>query len=344
MKVSVFFARFPFGNAECPSSANWMTKTVVAAKQNPLIGEIFYRDYDDTPITMTRNLCFEEAKAVKADFVVLLDSDMWPDIGLEPGHIDMVARPFFPTAIEFAVNHPGPCVVAAPYCGPPPHENVYVFLAANKEGQNPNLDFQLDMLSREHAAQRGGFEEVAALPTGLMLVDMRCTASLSHPYFDYEWTDRTNSKKASTEDVYFSRNLALAGVRQYVLWDAWAGHWKRKLVTKPAPWTMDVIRQNCRDAVLRGQQSTERLVMIGGDRPKLSGQYVNHEEFRRKLNPGAGLNGSTVGSTTQSREVNANAGRHLRLYQPEVLSGPGLAQPQAGECSTTHFGAGPSRP
>jgi hypothetical protein len=74
-------------------------------------------------------------------------------------------------------------------------------------------------------------------------------------------------KKATTEDVYFSRNLALAGVPQYVLWDCWAGHIKPIVVDKPDLLTMDGTG-HVPPAILRGQISTEKLIMLGDGEPK----------------------------------------------------------------------------
>lgn len=283
-RFSIMFARFPFQNSEAPSTTNWLIDTVAKLKSDPRIGDIHHREYDDTPITLSRNKCMKEATELKVDFLLMIDSDMWPDIGFTNDYHIPGAKRFFPTAFEFAINHAGPCVVAAPYCGPPPFENVYIFQPGRKQTNNPNFDFSIDQFTREQAAQRGGFEQVMALPTGLMLLDMRCVHSLRHPYFAYEWTDETQSEKGSTEDVYFSRNLALAGVPQYVAWDCWAGHWKRKCVTKPLLLTVDNIRKEYQDAIMRGQRSDEKLVMVGEGRSPAA-KAVLHDSFIGTVQP-----------------------------------------------------------
>jgi hypothetical protein len=280
-------ARFPFGNSEAPSCTNWLVKTMLEAKAHPNIGEIHHAEIDDTPITMGRNRAFERAKTYKADLLLMIDSDMAPDVGMDPMRPEYAilgARPFFLTALDFMLNHAGPCVVAAPYCGPPPWENVYTFQFARRETNNPNpTDIQVNQFTREEAFARGGFEQCAALPTGLCLIDMRVVKHLRFPYFDYEWEGDgmpcalcgqrepgPRSQKASTEDVYWSRNLRMAGVPQYCLWDAWAGHWKRKLVTKPSLLTADSVIMAYREAIMRGQISTEKLIMVGEGHSDLS--------------------------------------------------------------------------
>ncbi len=55
-------------------------------------------------------------------------------------------------------------------------------------------------------------------------------------------------------------------------WDAWNGHWKLKCVGPPAILNIDNVREGYREAILRGQKSDERLVMIGeedGDQNRL---------------------------------------------------------------------------
>jgi hypothetical protein len=69
------------------------------AKTNPQIDFLGVKNYSDTPITMVRCLAVEDAKALKADMILMLDSDNIPDGYL--GHYSSV-KPFFPTAFEFA--------------------------------------------------------------------------------------------------------------------------------------------------------------------------------------------------------------------------------------------------
>ncbi len=277
-KFSVMFARFPFKGVEHPDVTDWLVTTVLKAKADPRISDVYRCKVDDTPITASRNRAAMEAQKRGADFLVMIDSDMKPDylLGQDP-----LAKPFWDHAFNFVIGHygRGPCVVGVPYCGPPPHENVYVFRFANRQSNHPNPDWQLNQFSREESAQRTGFEQVGALPTGLVLVDMRAFGAIAHPYFDYEWVGDQppcphchqaipgpRAYRASTEDVYWSRNLNLAGVPQYCFWDAWAVHHKSKEVGKPELQTIDNIRGEFVEAVRRGQDSRERVLVVGESR------------------------------------------------------------------------------
>lgn len=144
-----------------------------------------------------------------------------------------------------------PATIAAPYCGPPPHECVYVFRWASKSSGDAEPSFRLEMFDRDDAARKTGIEEVAALPTGLILYDMRVFKTLPPPWFKYEWTDQYETHKASTEDVYQTRNASLMGLPQFCTWDCWAGHIKTKTVTKPVPMTVGAMRTEMRNALLR---------------------------------------------------------------------------------------------
>jgi hypothetical protein len=232
-------AQFPGGGVTTMHTSPWLLETYAKMRDDPRIGvgNVMLWQVADTPITMTRNKCLVVAEQQGVDFVLMLDNDM---------HFDLPygdAKPFWDEAFPFAINHPGPCVIGAPYCGPPPNENVYVFRFENTQSDDPNPNFLLRPYDRHHAATLHGIQRVAALPTGLMLIDMRAVKVLPHPRFYYEWTDTTHSEKASTEDVTFSRDLTYAGVPLYCTWDSWAGHIKPKMVAKPQEIPSDVVPQ-----------------------------------------------------------------------------------------------------
>lgn len=279
-KYKVLFARFPFGHRDEPDTTDWLVDTVLKAKADPRISDIYHMRIDDTPITMSRNrvMCMARDKGV--DYVVMVDNDMKPDCYFagNPNNlaIDMRAKPFWETAWDFALQHHGPCLVAAPYCGPPPVENVYVFKMTNLQSNHPNVDARLDQFTREEAATRGGIEQVGALPTGLILIDMRVLNHIKPPWFRYEWDDIYEQKKASTEDVTFTRDLAFAGVPIYCAWDCWAAHWKWKAVGKPVPLSIDQFQQNLVECIERKQSLRSRMIMVGeGEARNIPGLYVN---------------------------------------------------------------------
>lgn len=156
-----------------------------------------------------------------------------------------------------------PATIAAPYCGPPPHECCYIFRWKNFETDSPDPGYKLEMIEREDSAFRMGIEEVAALPTGLILYDARLFEMIPKPWYDYEWTDETESYKASTEDVYQTRNASLCGCPQFVAWDCWADHVKTKVVTKPRPLTVECLSDKFHEAIRGSRTIKKRLMFIG---------------------------------------------------------------------------------
>lgn len=258
--VRLMFARFPGGGVDRAEVTDWLVESVVWAKDDDRIEDpILNYKINDTPITMGRNRTIEIAKAKKVDFLVMIDNDMAPDLYTKNGPSEFInenARPFVSSAFDFLykrrVNGDPPAVIGAPYCGPPPHENIYVFQWRVIESECPSdsTRISLEQYSREQASTMSGIKEAAALPTGLVMIDMKAIESVKPPYFYYEWMDETQSEKASTEDVTFTRDLSLNGVPQFCNWDSWAGHWKLKCVGMPLPISPDSISEVFRRRVL----------------------------------------------------------------------------------------------
>lgn len=298
--ASVFFAFFPYGgngatSAEHPCLRAWFANTLLKCKRDPRIGNVFMEDLSDTPITMTRNRAVAQAKKVGADFLVMCDSDQYPDYELGLG--DPHARPFWDTSFDFAYERKRrglATVVGAPYCGPPPRENVYVFRWAAWQSEHPNVDFRLESYAREEAAGLAGIHPAAALPTGLILFDLAVFDLVKPPYFYYEYTDETESEKASTEDVTATRDLSLAGQELwgyspiFCNWDAWAGHHKPKCVGKPRLVSADNVNEKYRDAVLQNRKAREHLHFVHRhEMPAylISTLSVNHKSILLKETP-----------------------------------------------------------
>jgi hypothetical protein len=279
LKLNVAFAFFPYGgnggtSSEHPAIRSWMTRTAMHCAGDSRINERYTKDFSDTPITMTRNKAVLWARSVKADVLIMVDSDMIPDVELGE---DPTAKPFFATSFDFLHRqYPfGPVTVCAPYCGVPPHENVYVFhwsLTGNAD--NVDAGLKLAQYNREHAELLTGIQPIAAAPTGLIMYDMRCFDLVTpdkNGWFYYEWTDLYASEKASTEDVTQTRDLTMAGrllLKRdvvYCNWDAWAGHVKPKVVRKPRSIKTDQVAQRYTDAVLRNVKSGERMINVDAD-------------------------------------------------------------------------------
>lgn len=293
-------ARMPATGEERMEVVAWLIKVVRLIDRDPHVAKVESICFKDTPITMVRNRIVRTAREAGCDYLMCVDSDMCPDLPL-PGN-----QPFWPIAWNFLMKRrarerrivdeireagpiaPGdarfvfkadgsgeplclkelmPATVAAPYCGPPPHECVYVFRWAMRQSDSPDPTFILEMLNREECAFRGGIEEVAALPTGLILYDLRVFDILPPPWFEYEYQDAPyNTLKASTEDVYQTRNASLLGLPQYCAWDCWSGHVKDKIVQKPQVITRDDVHGSLVDAVRRDWSRGDRLVMAGEGR------------------------------------------------------------------------------
>lgn len=247
-KFNVGFVTFSYGgnggiSSEVPDIREWFTPLISEIRQDPRISGVKIWNLSDTPITMTRNRAVLMARDYGCDVLVMIDSDMKPDLYYgEPG-----AKQFFQSSFDFLVDHyrRGPVVIGAPYCGPPPVECVYVFRWQSQQSEHASPDFQLEMYDRDTGSKMSGIQECAALPTGLIMYDMRAFEITepkdgdSKPWFYYEWTDKYAAHKSSTEDVTMTRDLSLAGSKVlgynpvFCNWDAWAGHWKPKCVGKP---------------------------------------------------------------------------------------------------------------
>lgn len=261
-KFTVGFCTFSYGgnggiSSEVPDIREWMLPLVADISKDPRIDSVRVWNLSDTPITMTRNRAVLMAREYGVDVLVMVDSDMKPDVNAGQHG----AKPFFQSSFDFlaAHYHKGPCVIGVPYCGPPPAECVYVFRWQNLQSDNPNPDFQLEMYDRHTAVKMAGIQECAALPTGLIMYDMRAFALTEpkedgdKPWFYYEWRDRYAAEKVSTEDVTQTRDISLVGTQVlgynpvYCNWDAWAGHWKPKCVGKPVVIDADGVSKKLKD-------------------------------------------------------------------------------------------------
>lgn len=178
-KLDVFFAFFPYGGngasaSEHPDIRGWFAPLLVKIMRDDRVGRVKMQDFNDTPITMTRNDAVATARESGADVLLMIDSDQKPDMYLnDPEHPETV--PFWDTAFDFLYEHyeKGPVVIGAPYSGPPPVENCYVFRWRNRESEHANADYRIGQYTREEAVDMSGIQECAALPTGLIMYDMR---------------------------------------------------------------------------------------------------------------------------------------------------------------------------
>ena len=259
-------------SSECPSVREWYTElnrfVFPQLKKEGKLGTVHDLTIADTPITMVRNKFVTKARDVGAHLLLTIDSDMNPNLHKDTRWF----KPFFDEAFHAIYNHwhKGPLVVGAPYCGPPSDEggeNVYVFQFENRGWHGDYTRMELSQFTRSEAGKMAGLSEVAALPTGLVMYDMRmfdmlepsnltkeqilekyksdkmtsleARAALEDGWFFYEWKNQYADEKGSTEDVAATRNMAFMGMLKLgynplrCAWDSWAGHYKPWCVGKP---------------------------------------------------------------------------------------------------------------
>jgi hypothetical protein len=293
MKCTMMLARFPGGFSEHPDSSSYVMDLAIASGARGFVeqGERWRRyrcDHEridslilwnksDTPITMVRNLCVEDALSLGVDYLLMIDSDMHPD---EP---NLHCKPFYRVAFDFLWQRGAPACIAAPYVGPGHHQNIFVFRwrNTNNYGLVPG-NFKIDQYTREEAVERSGIEKVAALPTGLIMYDMRVFERLDptdRGYFYYEY-DTNRTEKHSTEDVTLTRDLSLAWQDNqragcYCAWDCWAEHIKLTHFGKPTALTVESVGKALHAAYRNGKSIHESVVsVVGGD-----GERHVHAEY-----------------------------------------------------------------
>ena len=271
-KVNVLIAQFAYGGTGgvpwvLPSHTNWIARLYHDLVKDERVDKIAIQTLSDTPITMTRNLVVKTARDTGYDFILMLDSDNVPDVEKDD---DPGWKPFWQTSFDFAYERLVrglPSVVCAPYCGIPPQENVYVFHWHTPE-TSETAPFSLEPYSRHQAASMAGIQPVAAGPTGVTLYSANAFDLQEPPWFYYEYNDKAQTAKASTEDVTNFRDIALLGHQKYgepVLfcnWDSWAGHMKVKCVRKPRVVYTSDINEKFREAMANRIDRNDRMMDV----------------------------------------------------------------------------------
>lgn len=295
-KLDLFISTFSYaGNggfaSTHPAVMQWLMRLIPKVTADDRIGRVTHQDYVDTPITLTRNRAVVDARKAGYDLVLMVDSDMSVDCELGS---DPYAKPFWDSSFDYLYEHweSGPVVIGAPYNGPPPLSNTYCFQWASWQNTDAavNHDMRIEAYTREQAEVMSGIQECAALPTGLILFDIRAFDLVDpmkqlkrlldqgvpaeyarlqvKPFFYYEFNDIYESEKASTEDVTATRDIAYMGQLELGYspikcnWDSWAAHVKPLLIKKPRSIKMDHVSAKYRAAVLAGHESTDRLAQF----------------------------------------------------------------------------------
>lgn len=290
-KYKVFLAFLTYGGVSGspvvhPEIKNWGMKSAVRLSNHPLVESFSWKDFNDTPAPMVRNQAAHVARVNKYDILIMIDSDMLPDMYLLPPYNTSIhsitAKPFLDVAIDIIDQwyDKGPVVIGAPYCGPPPEEYPYVFTWDSWPSEGNDKSIQLRMMTRKEAYEATGVQSVAALPTGLIAYDVRAFEYTvpkedgDKPWFYYEYMDKLQVDKTGTEDVMNTRDLALAiqGKLGYnplkCAWDCWAGHMKPRVVGKPTPTPVSGIDAKYRRSVLENVSLEDRVLEMGEPQPR----------------------------------------------------------------------------
>lgn len=257
-----------------PDVAVWLARLMVQLREDKRIECVILDTESDTPVTMCRNNAVLKARKANCDLLLSCDSDQSP---LKHQH-DPWYKPFWDEAFRTIDEHydKGPLVVGAPYCGPPNGEELcYVFYFDNLGDHGEDSRFKLCMYPRTIAATMTGVQPCAALPTGMILCDMRifdvlepsqrdrktvltelaqkkltveqAERELTEGWFYYEWRNGYAAEKISTEDVAFSRDVSIIGSIKLgynplrCAWDSWVGHHKPWNVGKPSPYSVEQV-------------------------------------------------------------------------------------------------------
>jgi hypothetical protein len=317
-KYKVFLAFFPYGGngsapSENPAIRNWFAGALLdlKTKHADKVESVSWKDFADTPITMTRNAAVLAARKANADILIMVDSDMVPDMYLHPEHAALdpqaakEARPFIDVALEQIDGHyeQGPIVIGAPYCGPPPTAPVYVFCW--EEGCQEAIDArqELRMFSRNEAAIMKGVGPAAALATGMIAYDMRAFNLIepipsrngqdvtrgSQGFYYYEFDDHYHAHKGSTEDVTNTRDISFNGIRRLgynpllCAWDCWAGHVKPLVVGKPKVIPIEAVEGRYAQAVRDDVSAHERIDAERYSPPGHSDADVERDDLMQRI-------------------------------------------------------------
>lgn len=214
---------------QCAELGTWLSQLTFHLGARSKDFDIRYLCVFNPRIGMCRNRCVTHARKVGATHILFVDPDMSPDWYFHQDR-NSGARPFWAEAFPFVTKHAqnGQYVVAAaPYCGPPPHEPVHVFVSNKKSGKPVRL-------RRESAAVLKGWWQVRSVGTGLMLMDARVFDHLPPPYFTDIYTDVYEQDLQITQDIRFCMSCEEAGIPVCVNFDCWARHWQLSPVEKPS--------------------------------------------------------------------------------------------------------------
>ena len=234
-KLRICIVRFCYGGVEHAALGTWLGRTCHAIITNPRVSALNEFPLDRVPLYAARNYAVEIAQGWGATHLLFSDHDHHHDY-------DPAAPPFWETALGFASQHDGPCVVCAPARTGEPEYRVCVLREEERDGQKHLVSY-----SNDDAASMSGVSRVPSSGMSLALIDMRCFGSedqasgIRPPYFRYEYTDSYQHTIKSDEGVLFTAECTQAGIPVYCAWDCWTMHRKMQGVGKPESVTPKII-------------------------------------------------------------------------------------------------------
>lgn len=218
---------------EHPDVRLWQIGAVNWLSREGLLKDLHLHTNNNNRIYAARNSAVEEAIQRECDFLLFCDPDMRPDACLDVHGADNTdvkpwARPFLSSSLEFMFNEY--CgVVAAPAVTGPPDCKVNVFVQRK--------DTSFSRITREEYAQvEPCFMQVAAIGTGLMLIDMEVFKKLKPPYFQDQLDPTPGSKQTDvlkSQDSVFCLKCNEAGIPVFANFWSPAGHHKTDCYLPP---------------------------------------------------------------------------------------------------------------
>lgn len=208
--------------SELTPFVTWFAALSFRLGRDPRIKDVIYQQPNSPRILLNRNLIVKSALESKCDFLLMVDPDMQPDfLANELGAID-----FWKSSFEFMLRNRG-CVIGAPACSGYPKRDPCVWRL------DPEMDKVVRVTREEAGRQRPCLEQVSAIGTGLMLIDMQIFDKLEQPWFDDVYLDKSKTRLTMSQDVWFCRQVNKAEFPVFCNWSAWAAHWKYEPVCRP---------------------------------------------------------------------------------------------------------------
>lgn len=175
---------------------------------------------------LNRNAAAKAAVENAADFLLMLDPDMVPDVAFTEEHawinkhMHEDAMPFLPSSLSFALQNPG-AIIGAPAVREGDRQ-INVFFKSNQENQ-------IRPLTSEEVNGRLSspvIEEVEAIGTGLILIDCLVFKRIPPPWFCDLYSSDVMDHLSMSQDVWFCNKAREYGFKIYCNWKAPAGHIK----------------------------------------------------------------------------------------------------------------------